>query len=661
MTGEKEMLSFERWASPLSPAEVFARPPAPVFPQLNGSALYWLEPRATEGGRLVLVREEAAGNRCVLTPQGYSIRSRVYEMGGRAYVMSGELVYFVNESDQRIYCQSLIDGTMPVAITRAHSDGRWMYADLQLTADARFLLFVLEEEVEGRENRNFIAYIPLGGMGRAEGEEPRILVSGSDFYGCFSLSPDDNMLAWIEWDHPNMPWDDTSLFTASCDAGENGIAIGKGSRIDGGDSVCICQCLYVDDDRLVYSRDTSAPTSEADEYWNLYLYEAGISRAITAELEEFGGPNWILGDARFTAIPGPGGATEILAVATVESGQKLYRIDPASGDIRQVSSEYTAFSQLGSGTDGEAVSMVAAGEIQPATSCVFTIDGGLKLRRKADLPLAGASISRPRHFAFEARAGGEARAWFYPPAHESYIGPVGERPPMLVMAHGGPTGRTSGVFDLLGQFWCGNGFALLDVDYRGSTGYGRRYRDALLGTWGELDMTDIVDAVSFVTGRGWAHPEKVFIRGKSAGGYTVLRSMTEFPDIFAAGACYYGIGNLSTLAAVTHKFERHYLDRLLGEEFIAGRANRPDNVYYRRSPVNFMQYLTSPVILFQGLDDRIVPPAVSREVAALLSEKGISHQYIEYHGEGHGFRMLETNSDALKRELKFFREVLCKL
>jgi len=259
---------------------------------------------------------------------------------------------------------------------------------------------------------------------------------------------------------------------------------------------------------------------------------------------------------------------------------------------------------------------------------------------------------------YPTRDGGTAHGYFYLPQNSAFVGPAGDRPPLLVMIHGGPTARTSRVLDPSKQYWTTLGFALLDVNHRGSTGYGRRYRQYLLGRWGCADVSDIVDGIDYLVNQSLVDPAKIFIRGKSAGGYAVLRALTEYPQYFRGGACYYGIGNLSTLAAVTHKFESHYTDRLIGEDYDPTRAGAEDTEYYRRSPVNFMHKMTSPIIFFQGSEDTVVPPALAREVDSMLTSNNIEHEYVEYPGEGHGFRSSATNADAIEREARFYRRVL---
>ena len=267
-------------------------------------------------------------------------------------------------------------------------------------------------------------------------------------------------------------------------------------------------------------------------------------------------------------------------------------------------------------------------------------------------------ISAAVPICYPTRDGGVAHAYYYVPHNTRFTAPDDQLPPLLVMVHGGPTSRTTQTLDLSRQYWTGLGFALLDVNHRGSTGYGRRYRQHLLGRWGQVDVEDIIDGIDYLVNQSLVDADKVFIRGKSAGGYTVLRALTEYPRYFRAGGCYYGIGNLSTLASMTHKFEARYTDRLIGEEFDKVRAGSGNSEYYKRSPVNFMHRLRSPMILFQGLEDRVVPPQVSREVVSMLAARNIDHEYVEYPGEGHGFRKSETNIDAIEKETRFYRRIL---
>jgi dipeptidyl aminopeptidase/acylaminoacyl peptidase len=268
-------------------------------------------------------------------------------------------------------------------------------------------------------------------------------------------------------------------------------------------------------------------------------------------------------------------------------------------------------------------------------------------------------VSRPRAIEFPTGEGDvTAHAYFYPPCNPHYRAPEGEAPPLLVMVHGGPTARCSNALDLTRQYWTGIGFAVLDVNYRGSTGYGRAYRQSLLGEWGRRDTEDVIRGIDYVAGRGWVNRGRVFIRGRSAGGYAVLSVLTQYPGVFAAGACYYGIGNLVTLAQITHKFEGRYTDRLIGEDYRPEAADDPDSLFRARSPIHAVSAIRCPVIVFQGLEDKIVPPDVSREIAGALAAQGLDYDYVEYPGEGHGFRSSAANVDALERETAFFRRVL---
>ncbi len=348
----------------------------------------------------------------------------------------------------------------------------------------------------------------------------------------------------------------------------------------------------------------------------------------------------------------------LLASRTSDTGDELVLVHQG-GTTRQLSAQFQGFTQLSKADDSDDVVMVARATKKSAVvlGC-GAADQQVTVYKSADPLLANDDISVAEPICYPTRNGGNAFAYFYTPKNSRYQGPSDARPPLLVMVHGGPTSRCAHTFDVTKQYWTTIGFAVLDVNHRGSTGHGRVYRQSLLGHWGEYDVTDIVDGIEYLKQRDLIDPHKVCIRGRSAGGYTVLQALTQFPNYFNVGACYFGIGNLVTLAETTHKFELHYTDGLIGEVFDRQHARRRDSLYYQRSPIHYVHRLDSPMIVFQGLDDKVVPPSVSRELVAALKERDIAHEYVEYPGEGHGFRSSKTNIDALTRETHFYIQIL---
>ncbi len=625
-----------------------------AFPALYRGDFYWIESQPKQGGRLVLMRSGADGNETCVTPAGYNVRTRVHEYGGRCYVLGNARAYFSNFSDQRLYAHNLDDGAVPVPLTpaRFEDDSRGMYADLQITPDRRHLLFVWERGFEDRENRSVIGTLRVS----ADSEQvPEVLLEGSDFYANPAIEPSGGKLAWIQWRHPDMPWDQSELWLGTLVERGDRIAVTESLRVAGGRGRSVCQAAFADDGSLYFAMDSDDPEQGPSAFWNLHRYRDGTVSAVTCDTAEYGAPHWLFGESRYAPLS----AGRLLASRTSALGDELLLLDTATGARDRLAPEllgFAHFSRAGGSDD-----VVLVGRSATRGAALFRYRGShrqLVQCKAVDPVLEDADISVAESIEYPTRDGATAFAYFYAPKNAHYRSSPATRPPLLVMVHGGPTSRCLPTLDVSKQFWTTRGFAILDVNHRGSTGHGRTYRQALLGHWGEYEVSDIVDGIDYLKQQGAIDPNMVCIRGRSAGGYTVLQALTQFPDYFNAGACYYGIGNLATLANTTHKFEMHYTDGLLGEVFDKKRACRDDSLYYRRSPVHHLHRLKSPMIVFQGLDDKVVPPSLSRELVSVLKERGIEHEYVEYPGEGHGFRSSETNVDALTRETNFYIRVL---
>jgi poly(3-hydroxybutyrate) depolymerase len=639
---------YGTWKSPVDPVALFERPSAPQHPVARGDRYFWVEARASEGGRTVLIRQEMDGSETCITPDGYSIRTRVHEYGGRCFVLANDSVYFSNDQDARLYVQSLEPGATPRPLTVDTEKTTW-FADLVISPGERHLFAVTETSRADSENENRLVAVSLAGHSPVE---PVVVATGADFYACPVIDNMNGRLSWIEWNHPDMPWDRTRLMTAMIEENGDSIAIGVVRDITGDIDGSICQPRYYAGE-LVFAADRSSVADNCDDYWNLYRHTARGSVRMTCDQSEYGAPHWVFGEANHAPLR----ANFLIASRTTPEGDQLVEIDLAGGRQRRVDCAYASFSQLNTGIEqGEVLLLAASGTESPRL--VSYCDGAFTTIKSQSPAISASEISTASPVSYPTRGGGVAHAYYYVPRNSKYSAPDDQLPPLLVMVHGGPTSRTSPALDLMRQYWTGSGFAVLDVNHRGSTGYGRRYRQHLLGRWGRVDVDDIIDGIDYLVNQSLVDSERVFIRGKSAGGYAVLRALTEYPEYFRAGACYYGIGNLCTLASITHKFEARYTDRLIGEEFDPSRSSREDSEYYKRSPVNYMHRLRSPMILFQGLEDRVVPPRVSREVVAMLSERGIEYEYVEYSGEGHGFRSSKTNIDAIEKETRFYQRFL---
>ncbi len=647
----KRTAPYGTWKSPIDIKQLFEKPASPAYPTRYRDSLYWVEAKPKEGGRSVLMRRDAKGSEISITPADFNLRTHVHEYGGRCFVLGNGKVYFSNFSDHRLYVQDLDGDAQPMPLTpeRFADASLGMYVDLQLTPDGRHLIFVWERAYQDKENRNV-----LGTLNLDSDSNPVALIEGCDFYVNPVISPDGRRLAWVQWRHPCMPWDESELWLGTLAYNHAGLEVADARRIAGGIGQSVCQAAFGNDGTLYFARDGEGGANIPLGFWNLYQYRDDNVAAVTADAAEYGYPHWVFGETRY--VPLSDG--ELLASRTSETGDELVRIEK-SGATQRLSAQFQGFTQLSKADNSDDVVMVARAADKSAVVLGFDkADRQVKVYKSADPLLVNEDISIAEPISYPTRDGGNAFAYFYTPTNARYQGPADTRAPLLVMVHGGPTSRCVHTLDVAKQYWTTIGFAVLDVNHRGSTGHGRVYRQSLRGHWGEYDVMDIVDGIGYLKQRDLIDPNKVCIRGRSAGGYTVLRALTQFPDQFNAGACYFGIGNLVTLAETTHKFERYYTDGLIGEVFDPEHARHPESLYYQRSPIHHMHRLESPMIVFQGLDDKVVPPSVSRELVTLLKERGIAHEYVEYPGEGHGFRSSSTNIDALTRETNFYIQIL---
>lgn len=609
----------------------------------------------------------------MITPEGFNIRTRVHEYGGRCHVIDDDYVYFVNFDDQLLYRQSLHGDAQPQPMTERTDEG-WMLAD-PLVVDARWLVFVGERKRDGHENVN--ALVALDRLAPAP-VELTVIAEGEDFYASPVVSADASQLAFVGWNHPDMPWDSAKLYLAQIDQSDASFGLTDLRPVAGGCDESVCQPVFRRNGDLVFAMDSESKDYSHGgnpDFWNLYSFQAGSGAAdpetvkLTADDAEYGAAHWVFGNRRLVEVD----QDRLVAVRTGANGDNLVVVD--SQGVSIIDSQAVRFSSLSvANLDGEQKVFAVAEyldrescvvEFDPATKTIIDIEIGSRAiaadANSAPSVLAADQLSKPEQISVSTRDGKQTYAWLYEPSNPQFEGPKNSQPPLMVLVHGGPTSRAEPSFDLSRQYWTSRGFAVADINHRGSTGFGRGYRQALRGGWGEVDVDDIADVVAHLVQIGKVDRRRVIIRGGSAGGYAVLRALTRHPQVFCAGACYYGIGNLTTLARSTHKFESRYLDGLLGEPFDESRAEDKNYVYYQRSPINFIADLANPMILFQGSEDRVVPPQVSREVVAVLTQRGLKHDYIEYEGEGHGFRKAENRIDALTRETEFMTTVLSAL
>jgi dipeptidyl aminopeptidase/acylaminoacyl peptidase len=614
---------FGSWPSPLDARDLVAGVVGLSQLRTDGSRLLWLESRPEEGGRTTIMSLDGT-ELTELTPAPVNVRSRVHEYGGGAYCAGRSAIFFVDFAGQNLH--RIGPGGQIEPITDSDSGTR--FADFVEDPEHNRLITVVEVHREEGEPENYLAAVDLG-----NGQVSR-LEDGHDFYAAPRLSGD-GRLVFIAWDHPNMPWDGTVLKTAEFD--ETG-ALTKVATIAGGSRESVVQPVWQEDGSLLFM-------SDANGFWNLYRYDESGIYCVFEDGADYADPPWVFGQTGYASA----GHDHVLLTRHGAGYQEVVMVNtrttlgtPLVGE----DSPWCGFDSL-TVLNG-ALHFIGSRRDSSPTIERLPLDGSAptRLRESGGPSLAPEQIARAEALEFPTRDGGHAHAYFYPPTHPEFSGLPDERPPLLVMGHGGPTSATSPALNLRIQYYTSRGWSVVDVDYRGSTGYGRSYRDALNGQWGILDVTDCEDAVRSLAAAGRIDPDRVAIRGGSAGGYTTLAALTTTPT-FRAGASHYGIGDLTALANDTHKFESRYLDGLLGTP----------EALTERSPINHLERLSCPVIFFQGTEDRVVPPNQSRAMADALKGKGIPVACLEFEGEGHGFRSADNIVRATEAEYAFFCRV----
>jgi len=631
---------YGSWSSPIA-AETVARAGRRLaFPAIaEDGAVWWAEGRPDEGGRVVLMRRPAGGKPEAVTPAGTNVRTRVHEYGGGAWsLVEPDLVVFVDFGDQRLY--RLRIGEEPVAISPEPPEGGALhYADMRPTPEGERIVCVRESHGEG-EPLNEIVSLPLDGS-----EEPQVLASGRDFYSFPRISADGGWLAWTCWDHPNMPWDGTELWVAPLDD------TGEERLVAGGPEESIFQPEWGPDGRLYF-------VSDRDGWWNLYRAlepgtelsgEEGPLVQLTEQEADFAHPQWLFGGATYAFLE-----SRAIACVRCERGEeRLFLLQPNGWEPTDLGLPYTSFGYPVLASRGEVVAFAAASPERETAIVVYDAGSGESevVRASSEEPVDPAYVSHPRPIEFPTGEGEVAYGFFYPPANPDFSAPEGELPPLIVESHGGPTSHATPALSREYLYWTSRGIGVVDVNYRGSSGYGREYRNELRGTWGVVDTEDCVNAARHLAQEDLADGARLAIRGGSAGGYATLCALT-FHDAFAAGASYYGVADAEALAGDTHKFESRYLDSLIGP------YRDQAELYRERSPINYVERLRSPVILFQGLEDEVVPPNQAETMAAALARNGVPHAYLAFEGEQHGFRKAETNIRCLGAELYFYGRIM---
>jgi dipeptidyl aminopeptidase/acylaminoacyl peptidase len=635
------IVPYGSWPSPLSAARVTTGGLRLDQIQLDGEDVYWLEGRASEGGRNVIVKRsplraarsgvQAPDEVTDATPPGFNVRTRVHEYGGGAYSVFNGTIFFANFSDQRVYRQD--PGGTPQAITDAGAS----YADFRMDAQRSRLIGVREQQ-----GQNTIVAIHCDLSRRSASAKADVLVEGADFYSDAIVSPDGKFLAWLQWNHPNMPWDGTELWVALINPDGS---IGSREKIAGGSEESIFQPEWSPDGALFFVSDRTG-------WWNLYRWGGLTVDAVHPMAAEFGKPQWTFSMVAYAFVD----ADRIAATYTEHGTWHLALIDPNARRftpldlaVEPIEAIKARATESAENTEGASIYFIGGSPTEPPAIYRYSRGQLGVLRSSTTDPIPREWISVPEAVTY--RVGDrDVHAFYYPPTNPDVSAPPHTQPPLIVVTHGGPTGATLDVLDPKVQFWTSRGFAVLDVNYSGSTGYGRPYRDRLKGQWGIVDVEDAVGGAQAMVAAKKADPERLIIRGGSAGGYTTLAALT-FHDTFKSGASYYGISDLEVLQQDTHKFESRYNDSLVGP-YPEAKA-----IYRERSPIHFADRLSCPIILFQGLEDKVVPPNQSEMMAEAVRKKGIKVKYVAFEGEQHGFRKAENIIRSLEEELAFYRDV----
>jgi dipeptidyl aminopeptidase/acylaminoacyl peptidase len=594
--------------------------------QVDGNDIYWAEMRPEEGGRYVIVRRSPDGRIADVTPKPFNARTRVHEYGGGAYKIDRGTVYFSNFGDQRLYRQT--PNSAPEPIT---PEGEMRYADGVIDHRRNRMICVCEDHTKNeKEPENCLAAISLGGSGHFQR-----LISGNDFYSSPRINPNGSLLAWLTWNHPNMPWDYAELWVGEI-KGDG--SIDNPIHVAGGKDESICQPQYSPDGMLYF-------ISERTGWWNLYRWKDGSTEALYPMEAEFGLPHWVFGMSTYSFESG-----QLICIYTKDGSSHLVALNPTTRELKETKVPYTSISGVWGGP-GFVVLLAGSPAVAESIIRLDIANGKLEtLRRSTEVTVAPEYLSLPEAIEFPTEGGLASHALYYRPNNGDYAGPAGERPPLIVVSHGGPTGAASSELNLSIQFCTSRGFAVADVDYGGSTGYGRAYRQRLDGRWGIVDVDDCVNCARYLIERGEVDEKRAIIRGGSAGGYTTLAALT-FRDIFKAGASYFGVSDLEALARDTHKFESRYLDRIVGP-YPGAR-----DIYLERSPINHVERLSCPVIFFQGDEDKVVAPIQAEAMVNALRRKEIPTAYILFQGEQHGFRKAENIKRALDAELYFYSRI----
>lgn len=618
---------YGTWKSPITTDLIAGKAISLQELAVDGDDIYWIESHPKEGGRYTIMRRTPDGRIVECTPPEFYTRTTVHEYGGGAFTAADGVLYFANYRDQHLYRQRV--GESPELLTPG--DG-YRYADLVVDRQRDRLICIREDHTSGTEAVNTIVSVSLHG-----GDNGRILVQGNDFYSNARLSLDGSRLAFLTWNHPNMPWDGCRLWVA--DVKRDG-TLQKARRVAGGPTESVFQPEWSPDGVLHF-------VAESSGWWNLYRWDGTKLKALYPMQAEFGLPQWVFGMSTY----GFASPTRILCCYSQDGIWHLAWLDTSIEELTPIETSYTDITDIRLGKGFAA--FIAGSPTEPSAVVRMDLETGRMepLKRAFEVTVDPGYFSIPQSITYPTDGGQEAHAIYYPPANKDFTAPKRERPPLIVISHGGPTGAASAVLRYSIQYWTSRGFALLDVNYGGSVGYGRDYRQRLNGNWGIVDVADCCNAALYLVEKGLADRNRLAIRGGSAGGYTTLACLTFRSDVFKAGASHYGLSELEVFVKDTHKFESRYLFSLIGPY-----PARKD-LYIGRSPINFIQNLSAPLILFQGAEDKVVPPSQSQMMFEAVRAKHIPVAYLLFNGEQHGFRQAENIKRSLEAELYFYSKV----
>jgi dipeptidyl aminopeptidase/acylaminoacyl peptidase len=621
------------WSSPIT-LDLVANEGGVAYGYLSvdDEGLYWLEARPQEGGRQALVFLPHGGSPSDVAPAGFNVRTRVHEYGGGAWFRDGRTVYCSNFDDSRLY---RIDrsGAEPRPITpEPPAPHAWRYADGRVFADGRLIVCVRETHGEGEPVNELVVLTADGSAA------PRVIAHGRDFYAAPRPSPDGNRLAWLAWDHPHMPFEGTDLCVG--ELAPDGSCI-NARRVAGSETESIFQPEWGRDGALYFVSDRTA-------WSNLYVERDGEVQALTQEQAELGYPQWVFDLTRYAFLDDG----RIACIFTRGAADGLELLDPATGSLERVDLPYTAFHSPSLQSHGTKLYFPATSPTEPAAVIELDTASGKRtvLRRSTELELDESYLSLPEPVAFPGADGLTSHGFYYAPKNPEFDAPQDELPPLIVYVHGGPTAHVPPILQLSVQFFTSRGIAVVDVNYGGSTGYGREYRDRLRERWGEVDVEDSAAVARYLADRGEIDAARVEITGGSAGGYTTLLALA-IRDEFAAGTSQFGVADLVTFHDDTHKFESHY------DEYLVGPWPDAIEQYRERSPINHADSISRPLLLLQGLDDKVVPPAQSEVIVQALEQRGVPHAYIAFAGEGHGFRKAANAKRALESHVSFLAQI----